>query len=248
MCGGIVREVCLIALIVGLSTPLSSALPNQIIFWNVGQGLWVTVSSPEACFHIDMGGEHFDSRKLSHECFFKKNFVGFSHWDWDHIGFALKSKSILKSLCLWRAPAGPRPERKAEFLSRLSVCQNIARSPASEVHVGGSPKKPNEWSRIFLVREQVLLPGDSTSKREKIWARILPERLKIKILALGHHGSKTSTSKFLLERLPQLKQAVGSARRARYGHPHLEVKRRLTSAGVALITTEIWGTIRFVIP
>jgi competence protein ComEC len=92
-----------------------------------------------------------------------------------------------------------------------------------------------------------LIPGDSTAPQEKIWS-YHGNMQKTGFLLLGHHGSRTSTSEELLSQLPHLKVAIASARFARYGHPHLEVVRRLKKYHVALLKTEDWGNLWFEIP
>ncbi|MBK7961611.1 MAG: hypothetical protein IPK04_10715 [Bdellovibrionales bacterium] len=80
---------------------------------------------------------------------------------------------------------------------------------------------------------------------EKIWAANLTnlETKQIKVLILGHHGSKTSTSEALLQRLPRLKFAIATARESRYGHPHFVVLNRLRQHRIPILRTEDWGHI-----
>jgi hypothetical protein len=89
--GGEMNFVTLLALIL-YTNRLSSGLPNQFIVWNVGQGLWTTFSTPAECLHLDAGGEKAPLNLITEECAGKKNYALFSHWDWDHINFALKAK------------------------------------------------------------------------------------------------------------------------------------------------------------
>lgn len=65
----------------------------------------------------------------------------------------------------------------------------------------------------------------------------------VRVLALGHHGSRTSTSKDLLKELPNLKLAIASARKRRYGHPHRETVEALGKFKVPILSTEDWGNI-----
>lgn len=105
-------------------------------------------------------------------------------------------------------------------------------------------KTTNDASKVFIVNN-VLIPGDSSTKSEKSWAFNLNS--KVKYLILGHHGSRTSTSDLLLSHLPSLKLAIASARYARYKHPHLETIERLKRFKVPLLKTEDWGNIHIIL-
>lgn len=239
--------------------------------WNVGQGLWVTWITPEFCWHFDLGGEKAPWRKIIESCGNKQmNLISFSHWDWDHVGFARRAARRLKQVCLRHRPGGSPPDKRKNWLSGIPLCaEMMSKSPplknsnpsrfaalfgtVEEVFADKSTSGPrqkdqaNTKSRVFLLRKQdrsLLLPGDSTSKQEMFWSRRL-SRNSVRYLALGHHGSQTSTSMSLLQALPHLRQAIASARRAKYGHPHRRVSLRLKRAGVALLRTEDWGSIHF---
>jgi competence protein ComEC len=106
----------------------------------------------------------------------------------------------------------------------------------------------NDESRVFEVSESFLIPGDSPVRQELTWREKILSPEKIKFLFLGHHGSRTSTSAKLLNRLLNLKLAISSARSARYGHPHQEVLGRLKKFGVSCLQTEFWGNIKIELP
>jgi competence protein ComEC len=245
----------------------SGSSPHQFVVWNIGQGLWTTFSTAEACHHFDSGGEHAPWRAIKNQCENKLNILLYSHWDLDHISFA---KALTRNLahrapekiCLKTPPAGTANLKKQNLLSRFSLCPSDKSdhlfvreiSRASTFPDEPAPKKEtsNDISHVFIAglsatSPQILVPGDSTQKAEKRWAPGL-SRLPIWLLVLGHHGSRTSTSDLLIRNLPKIHMAVASSRFAKYGHPHQEVRRKLKSAGIALLTTEDWGTLRFEIP
>ena len=219
------------------------------VIWNVGQGQFQTLSHPESCYHLDMGGEFIDWSQLKKLCSYKNNFVLFSHWDWDHINFAKKALSHLPNLCLLRPPLGPAASNKISFLKSIPKCQSYdlpkaLREIVTTKYLDRIPNLiPNDHSRIFTVENKILIPGDSTSRVERRWAADLHSRYLISTLILGHHGSQTSTSEYLLNRVPRLKMAISSARQSRYGHPHPKVLKRLRDHKVAILKTEIWNHI-----
>lgn len=238
----------LIALIISLWASTTSELVlDRLIIWNVGQGLWSTIVSLDSCTHIDMGGEKINWKKLIAVCGSKsKNKATFTHWDLDHISFAEQASRRLSGFCISVPPRGPTTQERVKVFSRFTLCSNAdAKNEAdiTEVNfpINVSSKKPNDHSRVFT-GASALFPGDSTSKQERVWSRLLlPARLKY--LVLGHHGSKTSTSVKLLKTLPYLRQAIASARKKRYGHPHRSVVENLRVKGIATLSTEQWNNI-----
>lgn len=232
-------------------------LPHFIV-WNVGQGLWTTLSEHDACYHIDMGGEYFifNWKSVLEECGRKKNFLYITHGDWDHINFIKSASHKLPFLCLVTPPAEPLNKKQKKWFKAVSFCKetNTAdknqslKAPLNELNFKlktHSTKKisPNSWSRIFVVKEKILVSGDSPRKQEKRWLHELSSPLKVRFYILGHHGSNTSSSEELLKELPRLQTAIASARYRKYRHPHPKVVQRLKVRGVNLLKTEDWGNI-----
>jgi len=221
---------------------------DQLIVWNVGQGQMVTYLSDRYCHHFDMGGEKgkFPKKKVFKLCHSKKNKVHYTHWDWDHIGFSLQAKKIFPSLCRVILPGQrfPQSQKKSRMIQRIPPC--IAQNhPGIRELVWPDTAKPqnsNESSRIFIIKRRVLIPGDSNYRMEKYWSSLIED--PIQVLVVGHHGSRFSTSNLLLNSLPHLNLAVASARRKRYGHPHLSTVRRLSHKGVLLLSTEDFNHVR----
>ena len=228
----------------------------QLIIWHVGQGQMVTYSDIKSCTHFDMGGEHFPLKELIKECGQKENKVFFSHWDWDHINFAKKAWKRLPSFCRLNIPGGEGNKKKKNFLSPIPFCDEISKKAAEKTFreilffpYWNKDKKntdSNKHSRVVIVRNKILIPGDSPGSSERLWMRKIKK--PIKILVVSHHGSRYSTTPKLLTYLPHLKIAVASARKKRYGHPHPLVKKRLTRRGVALLSTENFNHIRIPVP
>ncbi len=214
---------------------------KMLVVWNVGQGQWLTYIDRNSCDHFDMGGERAPISLVIDFCQRSRNRVWLSHGDWDHISFLTKSQ--LPDLCLASRRPFVKSRQKISLLNRLRTCGQANPSWLSTVWEPiPAGKSTNDSSLVFKIGE-TLIPGDSTKAQEKYWGRST-ELARAKTLVLGHHGSRTSTGKFLLSRLPQLRQSIASSRRSRYGHPHYEVVKRLFDAKVPLVTTEDWGTLR----
>lgn len=223
---------------------------GRLIVWNVGQGQWLTIIAKESCYHLDMGGERHASQRVHSLCRNRKNRLYISHPDWDHINQIKKFQRHHANLCYGNLRSLKKRFLRKELIAlpKLPECASEALpGPLTEIIPNQSSrtglKKKNDRSLVFLIKNQILVTGDSPEAAEKIWLHQISHLHLIKQLVLGHHGSQTSTSRHLLLNLPSLRQAIASARSGKYGHPHFIVSSRLQTFGVALLTTEQWGDI-----
>jgi competence protein ComEC len=217
---------------------------NYFYIWNVGQGSWSTSMSFESCFHFDAGGERWPRKQLLTLCKNKKNYLFLSHSDSDHMN-GLSFLSQMKSICLHQQPKEKvLSERKQELLKQIPMCFELPEE-IKEIKHSVFSKNRNSMSRVYSLFDYFLMPGDSTRLAEKQWAQALPKPCRIKLLILGHHGSNSSTSSFLLSELTELTMTVASARKTKYGHPHDKVIARLRHKKIGPILTEEWGHLIF---
>lgn len=63
------------------------------------------------------------------------------------------------------------------------------------------------------------------------------------VLNLGHHGSKTSTSKSFLQAVAPQVTVLSCGQDNRYGHPHRDVVERVEEMGARVLRTDLDGTI-----
>lgn len=240
------RFLFILAFVFLISSKVSHGekIPQKLITWNVGQGSWSTLVTDKLCHHFDMGGEVSPLKFVTQYCRRKKNYLHISHLDWDHFSFIRSAQRKLKGLCI---ATSPRPhKRKSKYIKDLSHC-SPTKHPMLEIDLifssNSNKLSENESSRVWSINKRLLITGDSTKEIEKTWVHNVKSKGTLSILLLGHHGSKTSTSDYLLETLPKLKQGITSARKRKYGHPHPSVLKRLKKHGIANITTEDWGNI-----
>lgn len=104
---------------------------------------------------------------------------------------------------------------------------------------------------------EFMLTGDAPSSIEEYLAStagVLPSTsspgrvavgLASDVLKLGHHGSKTSSSKIFLEAVHPQYVVVSAGKDNRYGHPTAEALARASSAGARIVSTIDNGTIVF---
>lgn len=233
----------ILILITFSAIPLSERGTHRyLVVWNIGQGQWVSAIDDTTCFHFDTGGEFFPWKKLKRFCGNKENQISLSHWDSDHIN-GLKSWPSSLRACLAIRPLGNSSAKKVQMLARFPDCDADADllTQTRVWHPSVITKDTNSNSHVIKF-ENVLMPGDSPRQQEKIWKNT-PWIRDSKILVLGHHGSKTSTSTELLASLPNLRMAIASARWARYKHPHPATLTVLRKYHIPILRTEDWGHI-----
>jgi competence protein ComEC len=104
---------------------------------------------------------------------------------------------------------------------------------------------PNAVSVVLHVRwgeASILLTGDAYADVEARVLSALGGRLTL--LKAGHHGSRTSTSRALVNGVRPEVTVVTSGDGNRYGHPHAEVVERLAAVGSRVVRTDRDGSIR----
>lgn len=221
---------------------------NHWVTWNIGQGQWVTHILSDKCLHYDVGGEFgrfkIIKKTLIHHCGNKINKINLSHWDYDHFFNIPMLAKIAPHLCWQNIPEFAHTKKSAKSVLELKIpnCREEDKNL-----VTWSPliaRNTNESSTIFY-DETVLMSGDSPIQKEKIWATEIDNIGLVRILILGHHGSRTSTGKDLLSHLPHLKLSIASARYLKYKHPHKDTLARLSEFDIPVLKTEDWGNIWF---
>ncbi|MFA5791946.1 MAG: ComEC/Rec2 family competence protein [Candidatus Paceibacterota bacterium] len=99
-------------------------------------------------------------------------------------------------------------------------------------------------ARLSYGKTSIMLTGDATNKTEKI---ILGENsidvLKSTILKVGHHGSRTSTSKEFVKAVMPVYAFISDGKDNKYGHPHQDTLDTLNNLGVKIFRTDLLGTI-----
>lgn len=90
-----------------------------------------------------------------------------------------------------------------------------------------------------------LFTGDLESDAEKALVKS-SNNLDCEVLKVGHHGSKTSSSKVFLNAVTPEYAVISAGRNNRYKHPHGQVLDRLESFGIKIYRTDLSGNITVV--
>lgn len=104
-------------------------------------------------------------------------------------------------------------------------------------------------SRLNHGRNSILFMGDAEKPLENRLLFEYPspifQLLTSKIIKVGHHGAKTSSSEEFLRTVSPEVAIIQSGSKNRYGHPTQEVLNRLTSIGARIFRNDLEGDIIF---
>jgi competence protein ComEC len=252
-----------LALLVPLAWPARPAMADgslQVWVFDVGQGLSVLVRTRDHALLYDAGARFrsgFDQgaatvvpalRTLGIEHL--DRFV-VSHGDNDHAGGAAAV-----------AAAFPEAMRIAGEPDRgdlaMAACEpstwlwNGVRFSVWAADAGLSVRAAdaNDRSCVLLVEHaggRLLIPGDATTRVESALAARVGQGVPL-VLVVGHHGSRTSSSRPFIERLQPTLALVSASWRSRFGHPHADVVKRLHEVDAQVLNTAEEGAIAVILP
>jgi competence protein ComEC len=183
-----------------------------------------------------------------------------THGDMDHIGGAL---AVIKSL---RVREIVLPAVKEQSQAEKSIIQQagVQGIPVHEVSEGdywengstafyvlnpsdGFAGEKNSGSIVLNAKLgglSWLFTGDLDGDGEEKIVKSYPE-LKIDVLKVGHHGSKTSTSKSFINKFNPSVALISVGEGNRFGHPTKEVLDILEECGSVIFRTDEQGAITY---
>ena len=245
----------------------------RVTVFDVGQGDATLVQFPDRSrLLVDAGGipfgnSSFDigSRVLSPALWARGvrrlESVLLTHGDPDHIGGARAIINDFGPDRVWEGVPVARHARLQEVLdeARESGARVEQRRAGEETRRGGAlvrvlhPPLP-DWERPRVRNDDsvvlelvygdvaVLLLGDVGAGIERsILLRLTPARRRI--LKVAHHGSRTSTSRELLEHWRPQIAIISAGRGNTFGHPAPDVLRRLEDIGAVIYRTDLDGQV-----
>ncbi len=236
---------------------------------DIGQGDAILITTPSGRnILIDSGpNDRKDSGKdiivpfLRHSGILTLDALVVTHADADHFGGALGIVGSFPVKELWVSECA-RLEPKPAWIKTMAVAlergiplrdigkgftwsDNSMEIRALHPVSAGTCGETNEESITFRVKglgHSAVLTGDLTVAGER---KILKSGMFLKsdVLKLGHHGSKTSSSRNFLTAVGPKLALVSSGRKNRFHHPHKQVVERLDSLGIPYLNTATRGTI-----
>jgi competence protein ComEC len=105
---------------------------------------------------------------------------------------------------------------------------------------------PNDNSLVFRItygRRSLLFVGDAEAEEERDLLALGAARLHADILKVGHHGSRTSSSRAFVAAVSPVAAVISSGVRNRFGHPHATTLSTFAAAGVRVFRTDQDGEV-----
>ncbi len=99
--------------------------------------------------------------------------------------------------------------------------------------------------RLSYGNKSFLFTGDSPQGVEKYLAINKGRALRTTVLKLGHHGSRTSSTREFISAVDPDYAIISAGKNNTYGHPHKEVTELLETLKISTISTIDHGTIIF---
>lgn len=102
-------------------------------------------------------------------------------------------------------------------------------------------------AKLSYKKTSFLLTGDLEEVAEKemisYFSDRQPDFFKADVLKAGHHGSVTSSSEGLLDRVKPTITVISVGKDNQFGHPSLRVLKRLEKRGIEVFRTDLAGTV-----
>jgi len=163
-------------------------------------------------------------RQISH--------VFISHDDSDHVGGLEELKSLVDI---------ENVVKKKEQMIKIGNLEFI------DINYDETFKDVNANSMtLYTVINGVkfLFTGDMDKESEQAFVSKLDE-MKVDVLKVAHHGSKTSSSQLFLDLIQAKMAFISSGYKNTYGHPHQEVVQRLNNNNIQVIQSSCQGNLSF---
>ncbi len=236
--------------------------PPRLVALEVDQGSATLVEGQRAAILVDAGssyagsdwGERAVVPALAALGIDRLDVLVVSHGDLDHRGGVPSVLKLVSVGEVW-VPHGAAADPAFEDIWRVARSQRIPvveRGVGSPVFAVGDlriealwpPAAPDRRSRndrslvvrIQVAGQRVLLPGDLEAPAESDLVASGAD-LRAEVLALPHHGSRTSSSEIFLDAVGASVALASAPCGGRFGMPHAEALERARESGVS-----VWWT------
>ena len=212
---------------------------TRIYYIDVKQGDSALIRINNKNILIDTGGSINNNIIENNISFFKSigvkkiNYLILSHGDYDHMGEAINLVNNFKvEKVIFNC--GPYNELEKELIDVLNKKKIEYYSCIKELNIDKNKlyflqtkeyDNENDNSNVIYTElngYRFMFMGDSSTTTEK---EILDKYnlLDIDVLKVGHHGSKTSSSKEFIDNIKPTYSIISVGKNNRYGHPNKEV-------------------------
>jgi competence protein ComEC len=184
-----------------------------------------------------------------------------THGDPDHVGGAASLVADFTPSAVWEGIPVPGHEALTSVTARArEVGARVEQRRAGQALTIGAARlrvlhpPPPDWQRRRVRNDDsvvidvrygdvaILLPGDVGAAVERgLVGQLTPAR--IRILKVAHHGSRTSTSRELVDAWRPQIAIISAGRGNTFDHPAAEVLQRLEAVGATIYRTDLDGQI-----
>lgn len=176
----------------------------------------------------------------------KLDYLIISHGDQDHAGDALNiiKKLNVKKVVLNNGSTNSLEKKIINTSVKITNNYNLKYFKVINLNNGfyDNENDASLVNYITFLKYKFLFMGDaSRSVEEKIIEKY--NLFNIDVLKVGHHGSKTSSSKYFVDKIIPKYSVISVGRNNRYGHPHEEALSNLINTKI--LRTDSDGTITF---
>lgn len=216
---------------------------EQVTFLDVNQGDCCIIENKynEGVILIDTGGlKNYDIAKkrilpfLEYKGIRKIDTIFISHDDYDHMG-ALEP--LILQIPIQHIVTNPDLN---DYLVGKLYFENLNKNASNY-------QEKNQQSMVLKVKVanlNFLFTGDIDYQVEQEIVNNYPD-LKVDILKVAHHGSKTSTSDIFLQQIQPKIAVISVGKNNPYHHPSSDVLSRLQQQQILIFRTDIHGSITF---
>ena len=232
---------------------------TYVYFLDVGQGDSLLIYSKHKVILIDTGGN--DNVKVSDNTikFLKStgkskiNYLVLTHGDYDHMGEAI---SLVENFRVEKVifNCGSYNELEKNLIKVLDKNKIKYYSCIKELNIDKNKlyflqtkeyDNENDFSNVIYTKldgYKFMFMGDASSTTEE---EILEKYnlQDIDVLKVGHHGSKTSSSKKFIDEIEPKYSIISVGKNNRYGHPNNEVLNNIKDSKI--YRTDLDGSIMF---
>ncbi len=253
-CGAI--GLCL-ALLLSWMEPMQD--PCRVTVLDVGQGQCILLQSHGKNYLVDCGGDSDTAsadaaaRLLLSQGISRLDGLILTHYDRDHAGGAANLLSRVPTDVLYLPTSQDADDLSQDLLSydsgQVLLVGSLQTISFEDTILTLVPSKnglaDNESGLCILFQQgncDILITGDRSmdGEQELIQQLSLP---KLEVLIVGHHGSKYSTCRELLEATQPETAIISVGANNSFGHPTEEVLQRLQEFGCIIYRTDVDGNV-----
>ena len=233
---------------------------SYVIFLDVGQGDSILYHYNDKNILIDTGGNNYSNISnnitvplLKSYGIRKINFIIITHGDYDHMGEAINLVNNFKveKIIFNCGPYNDLEQELIKVLDKKKIkyysCIKELNIDKNKLYFLQTKEYDNENDNSNVIYTELngykfMFMGDASSTTEK---EIMNKYNlhDIDVLKVGHHGSKTSSSKEFVDEIKPKYSIISVGKNNRYGHPNKEVLDNLEKSKI--YRTDIDGSIMF---